>query len=517
LTYVGDGGFHLLTFAGLSRSVFLSAMSWSGPIRKIDDCRYEIDPSYQSEEMKRLGVKMRVPGLIYADEKMLQAITADDSPKQVANVATLPGIIGKSIAMPDIHHGYGFAIGGVAAFDAENGVISPGGVGYDINCGVRLLRSNLTFKELQPCLSKLVDTMFINVPSGVGSEGRIRLSQKEVDLVLEQGARWAVHNGYGWDSDLTAMEEGGCIDGGDASLVSDNAKKRGGPQLGTLGAGNHFLEIQKVDQIYDREAAAAFGITEPGQITVMIHTGSRGLGHQVCTDYLEVMQRANKKYGIPLVDRELACAPATSKEAQDYFAAMKCGANFAWANRQVIAHWIRESFETVFGRPGSELGLALIYDVAHNIAKLEEHNIDGKKRFVYVHRKGATRAYGPGNRDVPEQYRAVGQPVLIPGDMGSASYLLAGCATAMEESFGSSCHGAGRRLSRHAAVNAYQPDKVSRNLEHLGIYLRAKSRRVISEEAPGAYKNVDEVIEISHNTGIVKRVARFRPIGVVKG
>ncbi|HVP07056.1 MAG TPA: RtcB family protein [Candidatus Acidoferrum sp.] len=492
-------------------------MTWTGPIKKIGEYRYEIDPSYQSESMKRLGIKMQVPGLLYADDAMLKSITADDSPDQVANVATLPGIVGKSIAMPDIHHGYGFAIGGVAAFDAQNGIISPGGVGYDINCGVRLLRSSLNFEEIKPKLDKLVDTMFDNIPSGVGSEGRLRLSRSEVDQVLEQGAGWAIHHGYGWDSDLIAMEEGGCIDGGDASLVSDSAKKRGGPQLGTLGAGNHFLEIQRVDAIYDPIAAAAFGITELDQITVMIHTGSRGLGHQVCTDYLELMQRANRKYGLPLVDRELACAPATSQEAQNYFSAMKCGANFAWANRQMIAHWIRESFESVLGRPSTGLGMSLIYDVAHNIAKLETHVIDGKSRLVYVHRKGATRAYGPGHRDVPEAYRKVGQPVLIPGDMGSASYLLVGSEQAMGESFGSSCHGAGRRLSRHAATSAYQPDRVIKGLEQQGIYLRAKSRRVISEEAPGAYKNIDEVIEISHNTGIVHKVARFRPVGVVKG
>ncbi|MEW6051799.1 MAG: RtcB family protein [Candidatus Zixiibacteriota bacterium] len=492
-------------------------MTWNGPIRKIDEFRYEIPDSYQSPVMKQLGVKMLVPGLIYADDQMLKSILADDSPDQVANVATLPGILGHSIAMPDIHHGYGFAIGGVAAFDAGYGVISPGGVGYDINCGVRLIRSNLLFHEAKPRLPKLIDTMFFNVPSGVGSEGKVRLNRQQIDEVLVSGASWAIRNGYGWESDLEVMEEGGCIDGANPELVSDNAKKRGIPQVGTLGAGNHFLEVQRVDAIYDVEAASAFGITEVNQITVMIHTGSRGCGHQICTDFLEVMQRANKKYGIPLVDRELACAPASSPEGREYFSAMKCGANFAWANRQMISHWVRESFESVFGKPATELGLGLIYDVAHNMAKLEEHVIDGKKRLVFVHRKGATRAYPAGNQAIPVRYRHVGQPVLIPGDMGSASYLLAGSNLAMDETFGSTCHGAGRRMSRHAAIRSYQPDKVVGKLESEGIYLRAKSRRVISEEAPGAYKNIDEVIEISHNAGIARKVARLRPIGVVKG
>lgn len=492
-------------------------MSWTGPIQKIDDCRFEIPQSYQSETMKTHGLKMRVPGLIYADEAMLPSITRDDSPDQVANVATLPGIISKSIAMPDIHHGYGFAIGGVAAFDAHEGVISPGGVGYDINCGVRLLTSKLTFEEIHPRRQALVDTMFTNVPSGVGSQGKLRLSRQEIDIVLTNGARWAVQQGYGWQEDLTAMEEGGCIEGADPSLVSKSAKDRGSSQVGTLGAGNHFLEIQRVDEIYDVEVARTFGITEVGQVTVMIHTGSRGCGHQICTDYLDVMRRANKKYGIPLVDRELSCAPADSEEAQRYFAAMKCGANFAWANRQMINHWVRESFESVLGKSAQELGLHLIYDIAHNMAKLEEHEVEGKKRMVYVHRKGATRSFGPGHPDVPEKYRALGQPVLIPGDMGTASYLLVGTEQAMRETFGSSCHGAGRQMSRHAAIRQQPADKVVAGLEKQGIYLRAKSRRVIAEEAPEAYKDIDEVVEISHRSGIVRKVARMRPMGVVKG
>lgn len=492
-------------------------MTWRGPIREIDRYRFEIAASYQSDSMKRLGVKMKVPGLIYTDKEMLRAIIADDSPDQVANVATLPGIIGPSIAMPDIHHGYGFPIGGVAAFDATSGVISPGGVGYDINCGVRLIRTDLMVSDIQSRIRGLVDRLFENVPSGVGSEGRVKLSPKEVSLVLEQGARWAVAQGYGWNEDLEYMEEGGCIDGGDPSLVSENARKRGAPQLGSLGAGNHFLEIQKVDEIYDETVANAYGIKSRGQITIMVHTGSRGCGHQICTDHLEVMQRANKKYGIPLVDRELACAPASSPEAQDYFKAMKCGANFAWANRQMITHWIRESFEQELGTPATRLGMHLVYDIAHNMAKLEQHEVEGKPRWVYVHRKGATRAFGPGHRDIPRKYREVGQPVIIPGDMGSASYLLHGTEQAMRETWGSSCHGAGRRLSRTAAIKAHPVDKVMDRMNELGIYLKAKSRRGISEEAPGAYKNIDEVIEISHHAGIAKKVVRLKPLGVVKG
>ena len=492
-------------------------MSKSADIRKIDACRFEIPTDYQTEAMKRFDLKMKVPGLIYADDAMMKSIVADSSPDQVANVATLPGIVEKSIAMPDIHHGYGFAIGGVAAFDADRGVISPGGVGYDINCGVRLLRTDLTVDDVRPRIEQLVNSMFHNVPSGVGSEGRLRLSKDEIELVLARGARWAVENGYGWPEDLDAIEENGCLEGADPDLISQTAKKRGAPQLGTLGAGNHFLEIQQVDEIYDCETAAAFGIGEVGQVTVMIHTGSRGCGHQICTDYLDVMRRANKKYGIPLVDRELSCAPGSSPEGQRYFAAMKGGANFAWANRQLINHWIRDSFAEVFEKTAQQLGLHLIYDIAHNMAKLEEHVVDGKKRRLYVHRKGATRAFGPGHTEIPEKYRAFGQPVLIPGDMGTASYLLAGTEQAMTESFGSSCHGAGRRLSRHASIKQNPVDRVMAELDEKGIYLQAKSRRVISEEAPQAYKDIDEVVEISHNSGLTRKIARMKPLGVVKG
>ena len=492
-------------------------MSWSGPLKKLDDYRYEIPADYQSDAMKRQGLRMHVPGRIYTDAAMLELITRDDSPEQVVNVATLPGIVGWSMAMPDIHHGYGFAIGGVAAFDAHEGVISPGGVGYDINCGVRLLRTDLSADEIRPRIDKIIDTMFNNVPSGVGSKGRVRLSPQQIDEVLAEGARWAVANDYGWPEDLRAMEECGCFESADPGLVSPSAKKRGAPQVGTLGAGNHFLEVQRVDQIYDPVAAEAFGITEIDQVTVMIHTGSRGCGHQICTDYLEVMRQANKKYNMPLVDRELSCAPASSPEAQRYFSAMKCGANFAWANRQMITHWVRQSFEAVFKRPAEKLGLYQIYDIAHNIAKLEQHEFEGRRRSLYVHRKGATRAFGPNHPEIPEQYRAVGQPVLIPGDMGTASYLLAGTEQAMAESFGSSCHGAGRTMSRHAAIKRHPARDVIDQLERSGIYLRAKNMRIVSEEAPGAYKDIDEVVEITHEAGLARKVARLRPLGVVKG
>lgn len=492
-------------------------MSWQGPFNKLDSYRFEIPATYQSRTMQQHGVRMTVPGIIYADAEMLEAIKRDDSPEQVANVATLPGIVGSSMAMPDIHHGYGFAIGGVAAFDAGDGVISPGGVGYDINCGVRLLRTDLEARDIRPRIGKIIDTMFSNIPCGVGSEGTIHLSARDNDRVLEEGARWAVEHGYGWPEDLIATEEQGCIEGAEASVVGDAAKKRGSRQLGTLGAGNHFLEIQRVEEIYDAEVAAAFGITAVDQITVMIHTGSRGCGHQICTDYLENMRRANKKYGIPLIDHELSCAPASSPEGQQYFTAMKCGANFAWANRQMITHWVRESFEAVIKKPSREMGLRQIYDIAHNIAKLEQHEVGGKKRWLYVHRKGATRAFGPGHPDIPQQYRSVGQPVLIPGDMGTASYLLVGTARAMAESFGSSCHGAGRSLSRHAARKLHPSNKVISDMEHKGIYLQAKSRKVISEEAPEAYKDIDSVVEISHQAGLARKVVRLTPLGVVKG
>ncbi len=477
------------------------------PLKRIDRIRWEI-PKFDR--------RMRVPGRVYADDLLIEKMRGDRTLEQAANVAMLPGIYRYSIVMPDGHQGYGFPIGGVAAFDAREGIISPGGVGYDINCGVRLIRTNLTEKEVRPRIKQLIDTLFKNVPSGLGSKGRVRLHWTQLDDVLADGARWAVENGYGWKEDLEHLEEGGRMEGADPSAVSQKAKQRGAPQLGSLGSGNHFLEVQVVDKIYDEDVAKAYGLFE-GQIVVMEHTGSRGLGHQVASDYLRIMERAVRKYRIPWPDRELVSVPFQSEEGQRYFSAMKAAANFAWANRQMIVHWIRESFENVFRRRAEDMEMSIVYDVAHNIAKLEEHEINGKKVKVVVHRKGATRAFPPKHPDVPKAYRNVGQPVLIPGSMGTASYVLAGTEGSMKEAFGSTCHGAGRLLSRKAATRQYRGDRLKNELLQKGIYVRAASMRVVAEEAPGAYKNVDNVVRVVHQAGIAKLVARMRPIGVAKG
>ncbi len=483
---------------------------WNGPLRKIDEYRWEIPTSYKKG--------MNVPGRIYATADMIEQIKKDNAPEQVANVATLPGIVKASMAMPDIHWGYGFPIGGVAAFREEDGIISPGGVGYDINCGVRLLRTNLEEKDVISRLKELIDTIFANVPSGVGEKGKLRLSVRELNEVLDRGVKWAVENGYGWDEDLKRIEEGGSIKYAMHEKVSDKAKKRGAPQLGTLGAGNHFLEVQKVDRIFMPEIAKKFGIEREGQVMVMIHTGSRGLGHQVATDYIRVMENAARKYGINVVDRQLACAPINSKEAEDYFAAMSAAANFGFTNRQLIMHWVRESFGKVFNTEPDDLGMNLVYGVAHNIAKREEHVVDGKRTWVYVHRKGATRAFAAGRAELPEFYRDVGQPVLIPGDMGTASYVLVGTQKAMEETFGSTCHGAGRVMSRHAALRKFRGEEIKRELwSKKHIYVRSASNKVAAEEAPDAYKNVDDVVRAVEGAGISKIVARLVPMGVVKG
>ncbi len=483
---------------------------WNGTLKRIDDFRWEIPTTHKKG--------MRVPGRIFATHNMIDQIKKDNAPEQVANVATLPGIVKASMAMPDIHWGYGFPIGGVAAFSEEDGIISPGGVGYDINCGVRLLRTNLRESDVRSKLKELVDTIFVNVPSGVGEKGKLRLSQRELNEVLDHGVKWAVDHGYGWAEDLERIEEGGSIKYADHSMVSEKAKKRGAPQLGTLGAGNHFLEVQKVDKIFMPEVAKKFGIEEEGQIMVMIHTGSRGLGHQVATDYIRVMEEAARKYNISLADRQLACAPVKSKEAERYFAAMSAAANFGFTNRQLIMHWVRESFGKVFGENPEELGMHLVYGVAHNIAKLEEHMVDGKRMRVYVHRKGATRAFAAGREELPAFYRDVGQPVLIPGDMGTASYVLVGTQKAMEETFGSTCHGAGRVMSRHQALRKFRGDEIKKQLwEEKKIYVRSASNRVAAEEAPGAYKNVDDVVRAVEGAGISKIVARLVPLGVVKG
>ena len=489
-------------------------MKWNGPLKKIDDFRYEIPSSYKG---RNNNLNMKTSAVIYADESMIPSIRADDAPEQAANSAMLPGIVGKALAMPDIHWGYGFPIGGVVATDAEEGVISPGGVGFDINCGVRLVRTNLHTKDLgEGKIIDLVDEMFNNIPSGLGSKAKIRLSKKELEDVLKLGARSPVEKGFGWKEDIDFLEENGCLEEADISKVSEEAKQRGMSQVGSLGAGNHFLEIQKVAKIFDPAAAKAYGVKEEGQIMVMIHTGSRGFGHQVCTDHLRVLEQAVKKYNIWLPDRQLACAPINSKEGESYLKAMACAANFAWANRQLIVHWVRESFEKVLKDSAENMDMGIIYDVCHNIAKLEEHVIDGKKRKVYVHRKGATRAFGPGQPTVPLKYRSMGQPVIIPGDMGTESYLLHGTKEA-EETFGSTCHGAGRVLSRHEALRKWRGEDVVRELRNRGIYVHPASFKVAAEEAPGAYKNIKNVVDVTDGAGISKKVAKLVPLGVVKG
>ncbi|MDD3454502.1 MAG: RtcB family protein [Methanobacteriales archaeon] len=458
---------------------------------------------------------MRVPGRIFLDEEALKDLEKG-AVDQVANVACLPGIQKFSIGLPDIHFGYGFSIGGVAAFDASNGIISPGGVGFDINCGVRLLKTNLDHEEVKPKIKELIDTLFRNVPSGVGSKGKIRLKEGQIDEVLENGAEWAVENGYGWEEDLEHLEENGKIEDANATKVSEKAKKRGIPQVGSLGSGNHFLEVQRIDKIFDEKVAKAYGL-ETGKVTVLIHTGSRGCGHQICSDYLKIMDKAYKKYNIKIPDRQLACAPVDSEEAREYFQAMAAAANYAWANRQMIVHWVRESFEQVFKKPAEDMEMEILYDVAHNIAKKETHPIKGLKREAYVHRKGATRAFGPGRKEIPSKYRKIGQPVIIPGTMGTASYVLHGTETAMKETFGSTAHGAGRKMSRAGAKRTYRGEQVQRNLSKRGIYIRATSMPVIAEEAPGAYKDVDMVVNTSHKTGISRLVAKMIPLGVAKG
>lgn len=467
-------------------------MGWKDVFEKIDDYRYKIPKSFQAG--------MRVDGLIYADEAMIQHIYSENAHLQVANVACLPGIVGNSLAMPDIHFGYGFPIGGVAAFDPDQGgIISPGGVGYDINCGVRLLRTNLHKEDLLPRIKDIVNELAREVPSGVGSTGPISLSPKDMDKVLSIGSKWAVKNGYGEDDDILHTEEGGAMAGADPSEVSKHAKERGRRQLGTLGSGNHFLEVQIVEEIYDAKAAEKFGIWKD-QVTIMVHSGSRGLGHQVCSDYINVMRQAAMKYKIQLPDKQLCCAPINSEEAERYFAAMAAAANYAWCNRQLLMHWTRESFSKTMGASPSKLGISLVYDVCHNVAKKEKHN--GK--LLCVHRKGATRAF-PGD------------PVLVPGDMGRYSYVMTGTELAMKETWGSVCHGAGRMMSRSAAARKYSAGQLLSELESKGIIVRSASKKGLVEEAPGAYKDVKNVVDIVHNAGLAKKVARMRPVGVVKG
>lgn len=453
---------------------------------------------------------MKTDGLIFADDDMIKQIESDNAHQQVANMATLPGIVGFAMAMPDIHYGYGFPIGGVAAFDADDGIISPGGVGYDINCGIRLLKTGLSIADLdRRDIGRLCDMFYRNVPSGVGSTGRIKISKQEVKKVLENGAGWAVKNGYGSSDDLNYTEENGCMKGADAGCVSDRTLERGQNQIGTLGAGNHFLEIQEVSEIYDVDAARVFGVHK-GQIVIMIHTGSRGLGYQICDDYIKKMATASQKYNIKLVDRQLVCAPFRSSEGQRYFAAMQCGANYAWANRQCIMHWVIKSIWDLFGE---SIKISMIYDVCHNIAKLEEHN----GRQLVLHRKGATRSFGPSRQELPREYRSIGQPVLIPGTMGTSSYLLKGTDKSLRESFGSTCHGAGRVWSRTRAKKTLRGSEVCDELKKRGIAIRSRSLKTIAEEAPQAYKDVTKVVDICHNAGLSEKVAKLLPLGVVKG
>jgi tRNA-splicing ligase RtcB len=478
-------------------------------MEKVDDYRWRIPKSYKPG--------MRVDGLIYADELMLRQIIDDQAPEQVANVAFLPGIVGYSLAMPDIHWGYGFAIGGVAAMRVSDGVISPGGVGFDINCGVRIMRTNLVKEEVSPRIDQLIDALFYAVPSGLGSKGKIKMSYGEIDEVLLKGSRWAVNKGYGRKEDLATTEEGGEMPGADPQRVSQRAKERGIPQLGTLGSGNHFLEVAVVDEIYEPEIARVMGIDRPGQVMLYVHCGSRGLGHQVADDYIKVMLQAMQKYGIEVPDRQLACAPVKSPEGQTYLAAMRGAANYAWANRQCITHWVREAFCRVMGIGEAAAGLELIYDVTHNIAKIEDHDVDRKRETLCVHRKGATRAFPAGHPDVPGKYAAIGQPILIPGDMGRASYILVGTEQSMKETWGSTCHGAGRIQSRAAAKKQMSGREVLHMLETKGIAVRTGSLSGLAEEAPEAYKDVGDVVRVAHGAGISKKVARTRPIAVVKG
>jgi tRNA-splicing ligase RtcB len=478
-------------------------------LKKVDDIHWEIP----------IGTipNMKVPGLVFASEKLIEKMKQDRTLMQCAGVATLPGIYKNAMVMPDGHEGYGFPIGGVAALDYNEGGISPGGIGYDINCGVRLLRTNLSVEQVQKVIEQLVNQMFQNVPSGLGSKGLVKVkSVSNFDQVLEHGAQWAVDNGYGWKKDLEHLESNGKLQQADSSTISDNAKKRGMPQLGSLGSGNHFLEIQKIDKIYDKEAAKVFGLEE-GQVSIMIHTGSRGMGHQTCSDYLRKMEKEFRDIIQKLPDRELVYAPSGSKLADQYFAAMSCAANFAWCNRQMIVHWVREAFHKVFNQDPEKLGMDIVYDVAHNISKIEEHEIDGKRRKVYMHRKGATRAFPPNHSEIPKDYQKVGQPVLIPGSMGTASYVLVGSERGMKETFGSTAHGAGRAMSRHAALKEYRGEKVQKELRSKGILVKSGSWKGIAEEAPGAYKDIDEVVRVSHEAGIGNLVARLRPMGVVKG
>lgn len=487
----------------------MGTSAWRDILQPIDAYRWEVPASYKAG--------MRVPVRVYATEELLDIAGEEHAIEQAINVATLPGIVWRSLAMPDIHWGYGFPIGGVAAMRLDDGVISPGGVGFDINCGARLLTTSLTLGDVLPVQQQLVDQIFRDIPAGLGGHSDLRLSDAELDEVMVRGSPWIIERGFGWTEDAERTESGGHLPGANPDFVSARARERGRSQLGTLGSGNHFLEVQVLDEVFDREAATRFGLGEPGQILVFFHCGSRGFGHQVCDDYLDVMEDAAIRYGIRLPDKQLACAPIRSPEGQRYFAAMAAAANYAWSNRQYITYWVRRSFEHVFKRPAEQLGMHVVYDVAHNMAKIERHTFEGRQIELCVHRKGATRAFPAGHPDVPALYRDIGQPVLIPGDMGRYSYLAIGQPAGMHETWGSTCHGAGRMRSRHEAKRVLKGVDIRRRLADLGIIVRAHNWNALAEEASEAYKDVANVVEVLEHAGISRNVARMRPIGVVKG
>ncbi len=475
-------------------------------IKKISDVKFRI----AKEEGMNGGV------VFFSTEEMLEKMKKDSTVQQALNATTLPGLVGDVLVMPDGHQGYGFPVGGVAAFDAENGIISPGAVGYDINCGVRLIKTNLTEKELMPKIKELSDALFKNIPTGVGSKLNIGIKEKDLEMIAVEGARYMIEKGYGTKEDIESIEEHGRLAGAEFSKVSSDARKRGLNQLGTLGAGNHFLEVQKVEKLFDEKIANAYGLNA-GQIVIMVHTGSRGFGHQICSDFLRTLVEYQEKHNIKLVDKELSYAHVGSKEADDYIGAMNCAVNFAFTNRQIITHLIRKSFAVVFGKSNDELEMELLYDVAHNIAKYEEHTVDGVKRKLYIHRKGATRAFPKGMKELPAKYRAVGQPVIIPGSMSTGSYVLCGMENSMKESFGSACHGSGRTMSRHQALREIPASRTFDDLKNKNIEIRVRTRKLISEEAGWAYKNPDDVVSVVERAGLAKIVSKNKPLIVVKG
>jgi len=477
-------------------------------MKKINEFEWEIPKDFRQD--------MRVPVRVFATKQLLAAIMEDKSLEQAVNAATLPGLVGSVVVMPDMHQGYGFPIGGVAATRLPDGVISPGAIGYDINCGVRLLGSQIEYEEAQPYLEDLASALDNYCPSGVGTKGHLRLSEKELEQVCREGAQWALKQGYATENDVRRTEESGSIAGADPNKVSKRAKDRGRPQIGTLGAGNHFIEVDRVDQIFDRQAAQAMGLKK-GTLALLIHCGSRGFGHQICSDYVKDFQSAVHKYGIQLPDRALVCAPLDTPEGQDYLAAMRCAANYAFANRQILAHFARKAFEEALAGKVRNWHLHQVYDIAHNMGKIETHRVNGDQLEVCVHRKGATRAFGPGFEGLPEEYRAIGQPVLVPGSMGTASWVLLGTEGSMERSFGSSCHGAGRTMSRSKAKKQFWGEDLRKQLESQGVHVRAGSMAGLAEEAPVAYKDVDAVVETVAGAGIAKKVARIVPVAVIKG